>query len=82
MDRKLTCDDVKAEPEGLRASIEKEERWSYDCMEGFLVQLELDSDGDVVELFSGLRSLLGDDWRQQQCAVVLSDPKHVSQEVE
>lgn len=36
---------------------------------------------DDAELFSGLRLLLGDDWHQQQRAVVLNGPKYVGQEV-
>jgi hypothetical protein len=55
MEREPTVDEVKSFLEKLRASTQKEECWSCDCLQGFLCQLELDAGEEVAELPASLR---------------------------
>ncbi len=50
MKNKLTDKDVERILSNLQKYIIKEECWSCDCLQGFLTQLELDSEKDVSHL--------------------------------
>ncbi|MFX1298529.1 MAG: hypothetical protein ACFFD2_27185 [Promethearchaeota archaeon] len=47
MDQKFSFNDVKNILENLNKSILRPECWFCDCFQGFITQIELDSDGDV-----------------------------------
>jgi len=55
MEREPTLDEVKSFLEKLRASPQKEECWSCDCLQGLLYQLELDAGEEVAELTISLK---------------------------
>jgi hypothetical protein len=50
MERDLTAKEVKALLARLKESVEKEECWSCDCLQGLLTQIELDATGDITHL--------------------------------
>jgi hypothetical protein len=52
---KVTTDEVRAMLEALRASIEQDECWTCDCMQGFLTQLELDAEQGAKEMLMPLK---------------------------
>jgi hypothetical protein len=55
MKRKPGADDVKMLLQGLQASVPRAECWSCDCLQGLVVQLELDARDDVAYLTHPLR---------------------------
>ena len=55
MERKLRLEEVERSLEELRASAQKDECWSCDCLQGFLCQLELDAGEEVAELTVSLK---------------------------
>jgi hypothetical protein len=55
MKRKPSADDVKILLQELRASVPRAECWSCDCLQGLVVQLELDAGDDVAHLTHPLR---------------------------
>ena len=57
MKRKPGADDVKMLLQGLQASVPRAECWSCDCLQGLVVQLELDARDDVAYLTHPLRVL-------------------------
>ncbi len=50
MERDLTAKEVKALLVRLKESVEKEECWSCDCLQGLITQIELDATEDVTHL--------------------------------
>jgi hypothetical protein len=50
--RDLTAKDVRALLERLKESVEKEECWSCDCLQGLITQIELDATEDVKHLIA------------------------------
>lgn len=46
----LTRDQVVGMSEKLRACVRHEPCWTCDCLQGFLMQLELDADQDVSDM--------------------------------
>ena len=55
MKRKPSADDVKILLQELRASVPRAECWSCDCLQGLVVQLELDAGDDAAHLIHPLR---------------------------
>lgn len=55
MKNKLTDKDVERILSNLQKYIVKEECWSCDCLQGFLTQLELDSEKDVAHLTTSFK---------------------------
>jgi hypothetical protein len=56
MKQKPSADDVRILLQGLRASVPRAECWSCDCLQGLVVQLELDTGDDVAYLIDPLRA--------------------------
>jgi hypothetical protein len=52
MGRKLTAADVVKLLGDLQASVDKDECWSCECLQGYLIQLEMDASEDVTALTS------------------------------
>jgi hypothetical protein len=50
MEQSLTAKEAEAFLARLKESIIKEECWSCDCLQGFIVQIELDATEDVTHL--------------------------------
>ena len=50
MDQKLSFEDVRNILENLKKSIPRSECLYCDCFQGFIAQLELDADNNVIEL--------------------------------
>lgn len=50
MERGLTTEEVKVILAKLKESVEKEECWSCDCLQGLVTQVELDAAEDVKHL--------------------------------
>jgi hypothetical protein len=55
MKRKLSADDVRIVSQGLRASVPKGDWGSSDCLQGLVMQLELDARDDVAHLTHPVR---------------------------
>jgi len=55
MVQKLNLKEVKSLLEQLKSSAHKEECWSCDCLQGFLVQLKFDSLDDIDATISPLK---------------------------
>jgi hypothetical protein len=55
MGQKVTREDVKGFIERLCEQLPREECRSCDCLQGFLVQLEMDAAEDVTDLTSALK---------------------------
>ena len=52
MERHLQLNEVESLLEPLKQSSQKEECWSCDCLQAYLVQMELDCDDDISALIS------------------------------
>ena len=50
MESHLTAEEVKVILTRLKESVEKQECWSCDCLQGLITQIELDSAEDVTHL--------------------------------
>jgi len=55
MSEPLSTEEVEAMLTALRKAVGREECWSCDCLQGFLIQLEMDAEPSAAELTEPLK---------------------------